>query len=103
MAFSIQWRFGVSNQFYLQTALMRCAISGTEQLGTFDFQDLMEKIALRKGMPGFISPFGKRWFSGGKEKKQRYFANGGAGTELCILDESDSGLDIDALKWSPMA
>ena len=36
-------------------------------------------------------------FSGG-EKKRRDFPDGGARTQLAILDETDSGLDIDALK-----
>ena len=66
---------GVSNQFFLQTALNAVrSYRGEESLDRFDFQDLMEeKIALLK-MPEDLEP------------------------QLCILDESDSGLDIDALK-----
>lgn len=73
---------GVSNQFFLQTALNAVrSYRGQETLDRFDFQDLMEeKIAPPEDAGRFINPFGKRWFFRRREKAQRYFANGGAGT-----------------------
>lgn len=73
---------GVSNQFFLQTALNAVrSYRGQETLDRFDFQDLMEeKIASPEDAGRFINPFGKRWFFRRREKAQRYFANGGAGT-----------------------
>lgn len=73
---------GVSNQFFLQTALNAVrSYRGQETLDRFDFQDLMEeKIRSPEDAGRFINPFGKRWFFRRREKAQRYFANGGAGT-----------------------
>lgn len=73
---------GVSNQFFLQTALNAVrSYRGQETLDRFDFQDLMEEKNRSPEDAGrFINPFGKRWFFRRREKAQRYFANGGAGT-----------------------
>ena len=60
---------GVSNQFFLQTALNAVrSYRGQETLDRFE------------DAGRFINPFGKRWFFRRREKAQRYFANGGAGT-----------------------
>ena len=89
---------GVSNQFFRKPRSTPCAAIVARSSDRFDFQDLMEdKIKLLKMPEDLLTRSVNVGFSGG-EKAQRYPADGGAGTELCILDESDSGLDIDALK-----
>lgn len=71
---------GVSNQFFLQTALNAVRSYRSETLDRFDFQDLMEENRSPEDAGGFINPFGKCWFFRRREKAQRYFANGGVGT-----------------------
>ncbi len=90
---------GVSNQFFLQTALNAVrSYRGRETLDRFDFQDLMEEKIAPEDAGRFINLFGKRWFSGGEKKRNDILQMAVLEPELCILDESDSGLDIDALK-----
>ncbi|HAX7924911.1 TPA: Fe-S cluster assembly ATPase SufC, partial [Escherichia coli] len=65
----------------------------------FDFQDLMEeKIALLKMPEDLLTRSVNVGFSGGEKKRNDILQMAVLEPELCILDESDSGLDIDALK-----
>ena len=91
---------GVSNQFFLQTALNAVrAYRGLEALDRFDFQDLMEeKIKLLKMPEDLLTRSVNVGFSGGEKKRNDILQMAVLEPELCILDESDSGLDIDALK-----
>ncbi|WP_336313994.1 Fe-S cluster assembly ATPase SufC [Escherichia coli] len=91
---------GVSNQFFLQTALNAVrSYRGQETLDRFDFQDLMEeKIALLKMPEDLLTRSVNVGFSGGEKKRNDILQMAVLEPELCILDESDSGLDIDALK-----
>ncbi|EAY4426797.1 Fe-S cluster assembly ATPase SufC [Salmonella enterica subsp. enterica serovar Infantis] len=91
---------GVSNQFFLQTALNAVrAYRGQASLDRFDFQDLMEeKIALLKMPEDLLTRSVNVGFSGGEKKRNDVLQMAVLEPELCILDESDSGLDIDALK-----
>ncbi|TGD94047.1 Fe-S cluster assembly ATPase SufC, partial [Salmonella enterica subsp. enterica serovar Poona] len=91
---------GVSNQFFLQTALNAVrAYRGQTSLDRFDFQDLMEeKIALLKMPEDLLTRSVNVGFSGGEKKRNDILQMAVLEPELCILDESDSGLDIDALK-----
>ena len=91
---------GVSNQFFLQTALNAVrSYRGQEQLDRFDFQDLMEdKIKLLKMPEDLLTRSVNVGFSGGEKKRNDILQMAVLEPELCILDESDSGLDIDALK-----
>lgn len=79
---------------------MRCAaIAARETLDRFDFQDLMEeKIALLKMPEDLLTRSVNVGFSGGEKKRNDILQMAVLEPELCILDESDSGLDIDALK-----
>ena len=91
---------GVSNQFFLQTALNAVrSYRGQETLDRFDFQDLMEeKIALLK-MPEDLLPRSVNvGFSGGEKKRLETLQMSILKPDFSILDEADSGLDIDALK-----
>ena len=94
---------GVSNQFFLQTALNAVrSYRGQETLDRFDFQDLMEeKIALLKMPEDLLTRSVNVGFSGGEKKRNDILQMAVLEPELCILDESDSGLDIDALKMVP--
>ena len=72
---------------------------GQETLDRFDFQDLMEeKIALLKMPEDLLTRSVNVGFSGGEKKRNDILQMAVLEPELCILDESDSGLDIDALK-----
>lgn len=91
---------GVSNQFFLQTALNAVrSYRGQDALDRFDFQDLMEeKIVLLKMPEDLLTRSVNVGFSGGEKKRNDILQMAVLEPELCILDESDSGLDIDALK-----
>lgn len=91
---------GVSNQFFLQTALNAVrTYRGEESLDRFDLQDLMEeKIALLKMPEDLLTRSVNVGFSGGEKKRNDILQMAVLEPQLCILDESDSGLDIDALK-----
>ncbi|MBE9280460.1 Fe-S cluster assembly ATPase SufC [Klebsiella pneumoniae] len=90
----------VSNQFFLQTALNAVRnYRGQEALDRFDFQDLMEeKIKLLQMPEDLLTRSVNVGFSGGEKKRNDILQMAVLEPELCILDESDSGLDIDALK-----
>ena len=90
----------MSNQFFLQTALNAVrAHRGQEPLDRFDFQDLMEeKINLLKMPADLLTRSVNVGFSGGEKKRNDILQMAVLEPALCILDETDSGLDIDALK-----
>lgn len=91
---------GVSNQFFLQTALNAVrAYRGLPALERFDFQDLIEeKIGQLKMPEDLLSRSVNVGFSGGEKKRNDILQMAMLEPKLCILDETDSGLDIDALK-----
>ena len=57
-----------------------------------------EKMKLLKMDPSFMNRAVNEGFSGRREKTKRNLSDGGRGSELGLMDETDSGLDIDALK-----
>ena len=91
---------GVSNQFFLQTALNAVrSYRGQETLDRFDFQDLMEeKIALLKMPEDLLTRSVNVGFSGGEKKRLETLQMAILKPSFAVLDEADSGLDIDALK-----
>ena len=91
---------GVSNQFFLQTAVNAVRkYRGKEELDRFDFQDFIEdKIHLLKMPEDLLTRSVNVGFSGGEKKRNDILKMSALEPELCILDETDSGLDIDALK-----
>ncbi len=91
---------GVSNRDFLQVAYnSRRKAQGLEELDTFDFDDLVEqKLDVVKMNPAFLSRSVNEGFSGGEKKRNEILQMALLEPKLAILDETDSGLDIDALK-----
>jgi Fe-S cluster assembly ATP-binding protein len=63
------------------------------------FRKLMEeKMALLKMDPGFATRYVNEGFSGGEKKRLEMLQMAILGPQMAVLDETDSGLDIDALR-----
>jgi len=91
---------GVANLYFLRTALnaLRRA-RGEEELDAMDFLQLAkEKMKLVALDPVFGQRSLNQGFSGGEKKRNEVFQMAVLEPRLAILDEIDSGLDIDALK-----
>lgn len=91
---------GVSNLDFLRVAYnARCKHQGLEELDAFDFEDLIqEKLEIVKMKPSFLERSLNEGFSGGEKKRNEILQMALLEPKLAILDETDSGLDIDALK-----
>lgn len=91
---------GVTNLDFLRVAYnARQKSKGLEELDSFDFQDLIEeKLDVVKMNPSFLSRSVNEGFSGGEKKRNEILQMALLEPKLAILDETDSGLDIDALK-----
>jgi Fe-S cluster assembly ATP-binding protein len=75
------------------------AHSEEEEIDLFDFQDLlMEKMALLEMDPAFAERPVNDGFSGGEKKRNEILQMAVLQPALALMDETDSGLDIDALK-----
>lgn len=89
---------GVSIANFLRTAISARLENG-EELDLFDFQDrLLERLALLKVDPSFVERAVNDGFSGGEKKRNEILQMAMLEPSLAIMDETDSGLDIDALK-----
>ncbi len=87
------------------TAFMKAAVNakrkahGLQELKTGDFLKLMkEKMAMVQMKPEFAKREVNVGFSGGEKKRNEIFQMALLDPTLSILDETDSGLDVDALK-----
>jgi len=91
---------GVSNLDFLRVAYnSRRKQQGLEELDSFDFDELVqEKLEVVKMNPAFLSRSLNEGFSGGEKKRNEILQMALLEPKLAILDETDSGLDIDALK-----
>ncbi|MCC3432632.1 MAG: Fe-S cluster assembly ATPase SufC [Microcoleus sp. PH2017_04_SCI_O_A] len=91
---------GVSNVDFLRVAYnAHRKHRELEELDAFDFQDLIEdKLDIVKMNPAFLSRSVNEGFSGGEKKRNEILQMALLEPKLAILDETDSGLDIDALK-----
>ena len=70
-----------------------------KKLSLLEFQELLEKRAEELGMPReFLSRYLNKGFSGGEKKKAEILQLLVLNPKIAILDETDSGLDIDSLK-----
>src|SRR5688572_2655023 len=88
---------GVSIANFLRTA-MQARNPGAE-LDIFDFQEqLLEKMALLEMDPSFAQRSVNEGFSGGEKKRNEILQLAMLDPVLAVMDETDSGLDIDALK-----
>jgi Fe-S cluster assembly ATP-binding protein len=91
---------GVSNATFLKEALNSIRLAnGKEKLDSKDFLKLMkEKMALVEMDKSMTQRSVNEGFSGGEKKRNEIFQMAMLEPKLCVLDETDSGLDIDALK-----
>jgi len=91
---------GVSTANFLKTALNEIRkYRGQETLDAMDFLSLMkEKAALVELDSTFLQRSLNEGFSGGEKKRNEIFQMAMLEPHLSILDETDSGLDIDALR-----
>ncbi len=91
---------GVSNLDFLRVAYnSRQKHLGLPELDVFDFDDLIQtKLDVVKMNPAFLSRSVNEGFSGGEKKRNEILQMAVLKPSLAILDETDSGLDIDALK-----
>ncbi|MFM9052090.1 MAG: Fe-S cluster assembly ATPase SufC [Bacteroidota bacterium] len=91
---------GVSNANFLKTALNEVRKGrGQEPLDSKDFLALMkEKMKLVEMDKAMTQRSVNEGFSGGEKKRNEVFQMAMLEPSLCVLDETDSGLDIDALR-----
>lgn len=91
---------GVGGALFLKTAMnAKLKFLGKPELDAVTF---MKKLKIRAGALGITDEMLKRpvnvGFSGGEKKKMETFQMAFLEPDFCILDEMDSGLDIDALR-----
>jgi Fe-S cluster assembly ATP-binding protein len=91
---------GVSNMYFLKAALNAVRKSqGQEELDALDFLNLVRgKMKLMDMDQALLNRPVNTGFSGGEKKRNEIFQMAVLEPKLAILDETDSGLDIDALK-----
>ncbi len=91
---------GVSNTYFLRAALNAVRTHrGLEEIDAMDFLSLVrEKIKLLKVDESLLKRPVNEGFSGGEKKRNEIFHMAVLEPKLSVLDETDSGLDIDALK-----
>src|SRR4051812_4855722 len=91
---------GVSNMYFLKAALNTIRKHrGIEELDAMDFLNVVrEKMHVMKMDQALLNRPVNTGFSGGEKKRNEIFQMAVLEPRLCILDETDSGLDIDALR-----
>jgi Fe-S cluster assembly ATP-binding protein len=91
---------GVNNAYFLKAALnARRKHQGLEELDAIEFMALIrDKAGLLDIDQGMLSRAVNEGFSGGEKKRNEIFQMAVLEPTLAILDETDSGLDIDALR-----
>jgi Fe-S cluster assembly ATP-binding protein len=91
---------GVSNLYFLKAALNAVRKhQGLSDLDAMDFLALVkERMALMEMDQSLLNRAVNTGFSGGEKKRNEIFQMAVLEPKLAILDETDSGLDIDALK-----
>jgi len=91
---------GVNNTYFLKAALNSIRKhNGEEELDAMEFLQLVkEKMKLLEMEQSLLSRPVNEGFSGGEKKRNEIFQMAVLDPQLAILDETDSGLDIDALK-----
>ena len=91
---------GVSNMYFLKAALNATRkYRGIEELDAMDFLNVVrEKMQIMKMDQALLNRPVNTGFSGGEKKRNEIFQMAVLEPRLAILDETDSGLDIDALR-----
>jgi Fe-S cluster assembly ATP-binding protein len=91
---------GVTNAYFLRSAYNELRKArGEEEIDPMDFLDIMsEKLKLVEMEPEMVHRSVNHGFSGGEKKRNEILQMAVLEPRLAILDETDSGLDIDALR-----
>ena len=91
---------GVTNAYFLRAAYNEIRKArGEEELDPMDFLDLLEeKLKVVEWGPEIMQRAVNSGFSGGEKKRNEILQMAVLEPRLAILDETDSGLDIDALR-----
>jgi Fe-S cluster assembly ATP-binding protein len=91
---------GVANSQFLRLAYNTVqAQRGRDELDPLEFDDFVrEKMKLLEMSPDFLDRSVNEGFSGGEKKRNEILQMALLEPQLAILDETDSGLDIDALR-----
>jgi Fe-S cluster assembly ATP-binding protein len=91
---------GVSNTYFLRAAVNAVRnFRGQPEMDAMEFlKFIREKIKLLDLDPALLNRSVNEGFSGGEKKRNEIFHMAALEPKLCIMDETDSGLDIDALK-----
>src|SRR3954454_1210835 len=91
---------GISNAYFLRAAYNEIRKArGLEEVDSMDFLDLLEeKLRVVEWEPEIMSRAVNSGFSGGEKKRNEILQMAVLEPSLAILDETDSGLDIDALR-----
>jgi len=91
---------GITNAYFLRAALNEIRKTrGQEELDPIDFMDLAEeRLKLVDWGPEILGRMVNAGFSGGEKKRNEILQMAVLEPRLAILDETDSGLDIDALR-----
>jgi Fe-S cluster assembly ATP-binding protein len=91
---------GVTNAYFLRSAYNEIRkANGQEEIDPLEFLDLIdEKIKLVDMDPAMLNRSVNTGFSGGEKKRNEILQMAVLQPTLSILDETDSGLDIDALR-----
>ena len=91
---------GVTNAYFLRSAYNEIRkANGQEEIDPMDFLDIMaEKLKIVDMDPAMVNRAVNSGFSGGEKKRNEILQMAVLEPTLAILDETDSGLDIDALR-----
>ena len=91
---------GVSSTYFLRAALNATRKArGEEEVSAMDFlKYIREKVKLLDLREDMLTRSVNQGFSGGEKKRNEIFQMAVLEPSLCVMDETDSGLDIDALK-----
>ena len=91
---------GITNAYFLRSALNAIRKHrGAEELGPVEFMDLLEeKLKVIGSDDSLMDRAVNEGFSGGEKKRNEILQMAVLEPRLAVLDETDSGLDIDALK-----
>ncbi len=91
---------GVNNLYFLKSSLNAVRkYRGLPEMDALEFWDLVnERVGRVKMDPAFLKRPVNEGFSGGEKKRNEVLQMSVLEPQLAILDETDSGLDIDALK-----
>ena len=91
---------GVNNTYFLKSALnAQRKYRGEDEIDAMDFMDIIsDKIKLLNLKDSLLKRPVNEGFSGGEKKRNEIFQMAVLEPKLALLDETDSGLDIDALK-----